>query len=156
MLIYQLILKLTVVTVFIYPFQQSVSQSVETDGVYKTKSFGFSQAVISNGFVFLSGQVGWNPDYHLPGKGDFEAQAIQSFKNIERILASAGSSISRAVHLRFFVTRVSDENKKILTGLLKKYFPDNYQPTTTLLCVKSLARKELIIEIEAISALSPQ
>ena len=128
-----------------------MAQIVATDSVYATQSLGFSQAIIANGFVFLSGQVGWDTCYKLMGNKGFENQANQCFKNIELILREAKSGMEKVVHLRFFVTDISDKNKKIIGGLLKKYFPNAYQPTTTLVCVKALARAELMIEIEAVA-----
>ncbi len=129
-------------------------QMIETDSVYKTKSFGFSQAVVSQGFVFTSGQVGWDIHYKLKGKRCFKAQAMQSFRNIELILQQVGSSLSMAVQLRIYVTNISPANKKIVTDLIKKHFPGDFQPATTFLCVNALARKELMIEVEALAVLA--
>jgi 2-iminobutanoate/2-iminopropanoate deaminase len=127
------------------------TQIVATDSVYTTQSLGFSQAVVVNGFVFTSGQVGWDTNHALIGNKGFESQASQCFKNIELILIEAKSGMEKVVHLRFFVTEMTDKNKKIIGGLLKKYFPNAYQPTTTLVCVKALAREELMIEIEVVA-----
>jgi 2-iminobutanoate/2-iminopropanoate deaminase len=134
--------------------EKSNAQVIETDQVYKTSQLGFSQAIVANDLVFTSGQVGWDVNYALVGAADFEAQAIQCFKNLDLILKRANSSIQNSIHLRFYVTDISDKNKATLSSLLKKYFPQEYQPTTTLLCVKALARKELFIELEAVAALN--
>jgi 2-iminobutanoate/2-iminopropanoate deaminase len=131
----------------------ALAQVIETDSVYKTQAFGFSQAVCHNGLVFTSGQVGWDKAYKLVGAQSFESQAIKAFQNLACILKEANSSIEKSLHLKIFVTRLTDTNKKVLTILLKKYFPHAYQPTTTLLCVKALAKKELLIEVEAISSI---
>ena len=37
--------------------------SIETDSVYKTHNLGFSQANTIDGFLFTSGQVGWDTEY---------------------------------------------------------------------------------------------
>jgi enamine deaminase RidA (YjgF/YER057c/UK114 family) len=34
---------------------------------------------------------------------------------------------------------------------MKFYFPTDYKPSSTLLCVKALAREELLIEMEVIA-----
>jgi 2-iminobutanoate/2-iminopropanoate deaminase len=131
-----------------------MAQIVATDSVYASQSLGFSQGIIANGFVFTSGQVGWDTHYTLIGDKGFESQANQCFKNIDLILNEAKSGMERVVHLRFFVTDISDDNKKIIGGLMRKYFPNNHQPTTTLICVKALARQELMIEIEAVATVN--
>lgn len=143
--------KILFLLIFFLMTTDLMAQIVATDSVYATQSLGFSQAIIANGFVFTSGQVGWDVNYALIGNKGFESQANQCFKNIELILSEAKSSMEKVVHLRFFVTEMTDKNKKIIGGLLKKYFPNAYQPTTTLVCVKALAREELMIEIEAIA-----
>jgi enamine deaminase RidA (YjgF/YER057c/UK114 family) len=132
----------------------SNAQIIETDSVYQTKAIGFSQAVVSNGFVFVAGQVGWDKNYKLTEEGDFKAQAIQAMKNIDLILKKANSSISNIVQLRFYVTDISEKNRMIINELVKSYFPNSYKPTSTLLCVKALAREELMIEIEAIASIN--
>jgi 2-iminobutanoate/2-iminopropanoate deaminase len=133
----------------------TAAQVVKTTAVYNTDKLGFSQAVVANGLVFTSGQVAWDTQYQLPEKAAFEAQATQCFKNLDLVLQAANSSIQNSIHLRIYVTAISAANKAIVNNLLKKYFPNQYQPATTLLCVKELARKELMIEIEAISKLNP-
>ena len=127
------------------------TQIIVTNSVYKTSSLGFSQAVVANGFVFISGQVGWDTSYNLIGNGDFKAQAKQCFKNLEQILKAANSSMQEVVHLRIFVTEMTEENKLIIANLLKLNYPNIYKPATTLLCVKALARESLKIEMETIS-----
>ncbi|KAJ2047410.1 hypothetical protein GGH13_009198, partial [Coemansia sp. S155-1] len=54
----------------------------------------YSQAIIANGLVFVSGQIPINP-----ASGEIEAQDIagqteQALKNLEAILIESGSSIS--------------------------------------------------------------
>lgn len=136
--------------VFTLP-QYAASQMIETPNVYSTLVHGFPQAVKANGFLFLSGQVGWDKEYKLTGKGSFEDQAQQSFKNIELILREEGQTMDQVVHLRIFVTEMSIANKKTVNALIRRYFSENYKPTTSLIGVKALARDELMIEIEAIA-----
>ena len=124
---------------------------IESSNVYSTHSLGFSQAVIANGFVLLSGQVGWDKEYKFTGTGTFENQAQQSFKNIELILREAGQTMDKVVHLRIFVTEMTAENKKTINSLINKYFDGEYKPATSLIGVKALAREELMIEIETVA-----
>lgn len=62
---------------------ETTAQMVNTSKVYQSERFGFSQAIIANGFVFTSGIVGWDNNYQLTGDGSFAEQAKQCFKNME-------------------------------------------------------------------------
>ncbi len=137
--------------IMITSFFDVKSQTIHTDSVYRTSNLGFSQAVISNNMVYTSGIVGWDTNYKLIGKGSFEDQAKQCFNNLEQILKAANSDMQEVVHLRIFVTEMTEINKLIIGNLLMLNYPNIYKPATTLLCIKSLARDNLKIEIESVS-----
>ncbi len=65
---------------------------VETKQVYQTKQFGFSQAVIANGLIFISGQVGWDSNHELTENQSFTAQLKQTFSNIKKILEKCNNN----------------------------------------------------------------
>ena len=57
----------------------------------------YSQAIVANGFVFVAGQVGLQPDHtELVGDGIVE-QTEQAFDNLAAILEEAGSALDRVV-----------------------------------------------------------
>src|SRR4029077_2140623 len=74
-----------------------------------------SQAIISNGFVFISGQVHALPDNTLIGDTT-EEKLAQIMKNITSILESAGSSLNDVVKVVIYVTDMS-----IMPDLNKSY-----------------------------------
>lgn len=131
----------------------ATSQMIQSPNVYPTHSLGFSQGIISNNFLFVSGQVGWDKGRKLTGTGTFDDQAQQTFKNIEAVLKEANLPMDKVVYMRIFVTEMTDENKRTITALLHKYFSNEYKPATSLIGVNAFARKELLIEIEAIAQL---
>ncbi len=67
----------------------------------------YSQAVIANGFVFASGQIGLSPETGEMQDG-LVAQAEQIMKNISAVLASAGSSFEKVVKTTIFLTDMGD------------------------------------------------
>jgi 2-iminobutanoate/2-iminopropanoate deaminase len=124
---------------------------IETADVYQTKSFGFSQAVVVDGLLFASGQVGWDVSYQLTGQHQFEDQVKQSFINVEKIVLAANGSIDKIILLRLYVRQLDSTKRDLVSNYIKKYFPGDYQPATTLLGVEMLARNDLMIEIEVIA-----
>jgi len=58
--------------------------------------------------VVISGQVAWDAQGNLVGKGDLEAQTRQVFENLKNMLASAGATFSDVVKLGIFLKNRED------------------------------------------------
>lgn len=84
----------------------------------------YSQAIASNGFLFLSGQVGIDTSGKLVGE-DIESQTKQIFKNIEAILSTTGISVSDIVKTTIYLTNLEDFHKinKLYSDWVNKPFP---------------------------------
>ena len=68
----------------------------------------YSQAIVANGFVFVAGQVGLQPDHtELVGDGIVE-QTEQAFDNLAAILEEAGSGLDRVVKTTVFLDDFGD------------------------------------------------
>jgi 2-iminobutanoate/2-iminopropanoate deaminase len=68
----------------------------------------YSQAIVANGFVFVAGQVGLQPDHtELVGDGIVE-QTEQAFDNLAAILEEAGSGLDRIVKTTVFLDDFND------------------------------------------------
>ncbi len=110
----------------------------------------YSQGVKVKGgsLVVISGQVAWDVQGNLVGKGDIRAQTRQVFENIKNMLASAGATFQDVVKLGIFLKNLEDFGafREIRAQYLKPPFPP-----TTLLVVKSLAREEWLLEVEAMA-----
>ncbi len=63
----------------------------------------YFQAVKANGFVFTSGQIPVNPESGKIEATDIEGQAKQVMKNLEAVLAAAGSDFGRVVKATIFL-----------------------------------------------------
>jgi 2-iminobutanoate/2-iminopropanoate deaminase len=108
---------------------------------------------LSQGFrvgelLFVSGQAAIDPEGQLIGVGDFDAQAEQTFRNLERVLQAAGSGLDRVVKVTIFLTDMANFPK--IVELRGRWFSQPY-PADTIVEVSSLALPELEIEIEAIA-----
>ena len=110
----------------------------------------YSQGVKVTGgtLVVISGQVAWDVQGNLVGKGDIRVQTRQVFENIKNMLASAGATFQDVVKLGIFLKNLEDfaAFREIRAQYLKPPFPP-----TTLLVVKSLAREEWLLEVEVMA-----
>ena len=68
----------------------------------------YSQAIRANGLVFTSGQISIDPVNQQLISGDVAAQTERVLRNIEGILAAAGSSIEKVVKTTVFLKSMGD------------------------------------------------
>ncbi len=68
----------------------------------------YSQAVVANGFVFVSGQLPFDPATGTPFTGPINEQAELALRNTARILDAAGSGLAHAVQITIFLSNMED------------------------------------------------
>ncbi|SOY69516.1 conserved hypothetical protein [Cupriavidus taiwanensis] len=107
-----------------------------------------SQAIRAGGLLFVSGQAGVGDDGAIVGRGDFDAQAEQAFRNLRRALQAGGSGLDRVAKVTIFLT--SMENFPKIVALRRKWFSAPY-PADTIVEVSALYAPDAMIEIEAIA-----
>jgi 2-iminobutanoate/2-iminopropanoate deaminase len=83
----------------------------------------YSQAIKANGFIFTSGQIGFNTSKGILVQDSIENETRQVLENVKTILASAGSSISEVVKVTVFITNM--KNFQMMNSVYAQYFPEN-------------------------------
>jgi reactive intermediate/imine deaminase len=111
-----------------------------------------SQAIQLGNLLFVSGQAGVGDDGNIVGPRDFEQQADRAFRNLERALEAAGSSLAHVAKVTIYLT--SMDNFARVVELRRKWFRAPY-PADTIVEVSALYSPDVMIEIEAI-ALAPE
>lgn len=109
----------------------------------------YSQAILSNGFLFISGQIPLTPDGILV-EGDIAAKTRQCLENMNQILLEAGVGMDHLVKVTVFVTNLEDFNA--INMVYATYFEGQVPPARSLVQVSGLP-KGASIEIEGIAAL---
>ncbi|MFM7119596.1 MAG: Rid family detoxifying hydrolase [Gammaproteobacteria bacterium] len=64
----------------------------------------YSQAIRVDRLVFLSGQIGLDPEHQTLVTGGVEAEARQVFRNLAAVAAAAGASLQQTVKLTLYLT----------------------------------------------------
>lgn len=111
-------------------------------------SFRLAQGYRVGELLFISGQAAIDGNGQLVGVGNFEAQAEQVFKNLDRVLRAGGSSLANVIKVTIFLRDMSNFGK--IVELRGRYFTPPY-PADTIVEVTSLYSPEALIEIEAIA-----
>ena len=106
----------------------------------------YSQAVVSNGLVFTSGQIAINP-----ATGNVEATTIseqteQVMKNLGAVLEASGSGYDKAVKTVCFLADMGDFT--VFNEIYGKYFSS--KPARSCVAVKELP-KGVLVEVEVIA-----
>lgn len=110
--------------------------------------FLLSQAIQLGNLVFVSGQAAIGDDGEIVGKGDFDRQAEQAFKNLDRVLRAAGTGLGSVVKVTIFLTSMTHFPK--IVELRRQWFSAPY-PADTIVEVSGLYSPDAMIEIEAIA-----
>ena len=105
----------------------------------------YSQAFVTNGFVFTSGQIPVDPATGEVPAG-IEAQAEQSCKNVGAILEAAESGYDKVIKTTCFLADMGDF--AAFNAVYAKYFTS--KPARSCVAVKDLP-KGVLCEIEAIA-----
>lgn len=109
-----------------------MKQQIKTD--VTNSDHLLSQAIVSNGFIFVSGQIHANPDLTLVGEST-EEKVTKIMQNIESILRSANATLDNIVKVVIYVTDMS-----VMPELNKVYpaFFNSALPVREAVCVAAL------------------
>ena len=110
--------------------------------------FRLAQGYRVGDLLFISGQAAIDQTGRIVGVGDFEAQAKQTFENLDRVLRAGGSSLRNVVKVTIFLTDMTNFGR--IVKLRGNWFTAPY-PADTIVEVRSLYSPDAMIEIEAIA-----
>ena len=106
----------------------------------------YSQATVSGGVVYTSGQIPMLPGGSLQ-EGDVAAQARQVLENLKAVLTAAGSGLERVMKTTVFLKDMEDF--AAMNAVYAEYFTEPY-PARSTVQVARLPR-DVRVEIEAVA-----
>jgi len=118
---------------------------------------GYSNGVVVTGagrLLFVAGQIAWDAEQRLVGRGDFAAQFRQALSNVAAVVAAAGGRPEHVVRLTLYATDKRPylahlkEVGEAYRAILGRHFP-----AVALVVVADLLEEGALIEIEATAAL---
>jgi len=109
----------------------------------------YSQAIKKDNFIFVSGQIPFDPETMELVSEDITEQAEQSLKNVEEILKEAGASLNDVVKARVYLDDMDQFGKA--NEIYGKFF-SNHLPARACVEVSRLP-KDVKVEIEVTAVL---
>jgi 2-iminobutanoate/2-iminopropanoate deaminase len=110
----------------------------------------YSQAVVSNGFAFLSGQIPLDPATGQIVDGDITAQTERVLENIKAVLEGSGSSLNRVVKTTVYLTDMREFAK--MNEVYAQYFPKDPPARATIEAAR--LPRDVRVEIDCIAECS--
>jgi enamine deaminase RidA (YjgF/YER057c/UK114 family) len=106
-------------------------------------------------FIFIAGQLAADVAGNVVGEGDFDAQCLQVFKNIEAALVSVGGNWENIVQFTTYLVHSQDIQKfmEFRKRHFPKYFANGVYPPNTLLMIDRLVQEPFLVEVQTIAAL---
>jgi 2-iminobutanoate/2-iminopropanoate deaminase len=104
----------------------------------------------SGQLLYISGQVAWDTNGNIVGKGDVRAQARQVFQNLRQVLQASGGDLKDLMKITTYITKIEDfpavaeARGEVFQGEL---------PASTLIVVKGLFHPDFLLEVEGVAAI---
>lgn len=106
----------------------------------------YSQAIIANGIIYTSGQIGLLPNGEMAGNG-IVSQANQVLNNLKAVLEAGGSSMQNVIKTTIFLADMDDFVP--VNEIYAQHF-GSHKPARSTVAAKTLP-KNALVEIECIA-----
>ena len=109
----------------------------------------YSQAVVSGGFLFCSGQIPLDPATGKMVEGGIEEQTERVLRNLAAVLESGGGSLRSVVKTTVYLVDLSDFRG--MNEVYGRFFPENPPARATVQVAKLPAGA--LVEIDAVASI---
>ena len=107
----------------------------------------YSQAIVSNGFVFLSGQIPLDPATGSLVPGGIIEQTTRVLDNIQAVLSASGARLENVVKTTVYLKDLSQFTT--MNEVYARYFPQNAPARSTIEAAR--LPRDVLVEIDAIA-----
>jgi 2-iminobutanoate/2-iminopropanoate deaminase len=115
------------------------------------KDFGYSQAVLIDKTLYISGSVAADQNGRLVSAGDMAGQMRAAYSNIRRTLAAHGADFEEVVKETIYTTDMDALLKA--SDLRFEFYDKERLPTTSWVQVQRLVDPGFLVQIEVVAEL---
>ncbi len=112
------------------------------------RSYSPAVKVTGGATIFLAGVGATTDETGKSLAGDFEGQVRATFERIRSTLAKAGGTLDDIVTMTVFIKDMQYGTR--FTQIRREYFKEGF-PCSALIGIDSLARAEMMVEVQAIA-----
>ena len=125
--------------------------TIDADGVWSARGRGFSMGIVQpqGKVIHFTGQVAWDEDEQIVGKGDVAEQTRQCFRNIEKLLAAVGGRLDDLVAVTTYYTDRSQ--LPLIQQVRGEFLGADNAPTSTSIMVAGLGHEDFLVELAPIA-----
>ena len=126
-----------------------MTKTISTDRA--PKAIGpYSQAVVSNGLAFLSGQIPLDPATGQIIEGDIAVQAARVLDNLKAVLEACGSSLDQVVKTTVYLKDMAEFAR--MNEVYARYFTQNPPARATVEAAR--LPRDVRVEIDCIAVVA--
>lgn len=125
--------------------------AIPVSGVFPYEQFGFTNCVRHGDVLYLSGVAALDAQGQVVGN-DIEAQTVQTYENIGRILEAGGSSLDRILQMTSFVVDLGRNGSGYVATRAKILKQPTY--TSAVIGVSALMMTGLLVEVQCCAAVA--
>jgi reactive intermediate/imine deaminase len=109
--------------------------------------YPYSPGTRGGGLVYTSGQVAWDADGRLVGRGDAAEQTRQVLRNVQSVLEAGGATLGDVMKCNVYLADI--RHFQAMNDVFAEFFASEPPARTTVQA--ALAEPEMLVEIEAIA-----
>jgi reactive intermediate/imine deaminase len=113
----------------------------------------YSQAVVHEGLVYVSGQIPLDPTTGEVAEGEIEAHATRVFENLRAVLEAAGSGLERVLRTSIYLTDLSLFPR--VNAIYERHFTGDPKPARSTIGVAALPLG-VQIEVDAVATIDTE
>jgi 2-iminobutanoate/2-iminopropanoate deaminase len=108
----------------------------------------YTDAVVADGWIFISGMLGVDKNGRLVGGDDVVKQAVRVHENIKAVLVRAGAGFEDIVKVNVYLRRI--EHRAAVNTVRRRFFGRS-RPASTLVEVSAFVVPGALIEMDAVA-----
>ena len=125
----------------------------ESNDVWRANGRGFQMGVIQpeGVVVHLTGQVAWDENENIVGRGDVETQTRKCFENIKAILKVVGGELGDVVSMTTYFTYRTQ--LPVIQKIRTEYINNATAPASISIMVAGLGHEDFLVELAPIAVI---
>lgn len=99
--------------------------------------------------IHFTGQVAWDADEMIVGRGDVAEQTRQCFRNIDNVLRAVGGTLADIVSITTYFTDRSQ--LPLIQQVRLEFLEPGHEPASTSVMIAGLGHEDFLVELSPIA-----